>query len=161
MANCGYMTIKSDKQGFMSNGCCTPDSLGGKDQSGHADQIMVLAFTHNMANLDNALHATHQPVYITKHVDKSTPLLSQALANREQVDCVIDFYRTRAPGIQEKFYTIEISGGLIRELTQDMPHALLQNDGQPQEHLAISYRDIKWTHHAGSTNGNASWAAEQ
>lgn len=160
MANCGYMTIKSDKQGFMPNGCCTQESLGNKNQTRHADQIMVLAFTHNMANLDNALHASHQPVYITKHVDKSTPLLSQALANRERVDCVIDFYRTTPQAKQEKFYTVEIRDGLIRELTQDMPHALLQNDAQPQEHLAISYRDIIWTHHAGSTNGHASWAAE-
>lgn len=161
MANCGYMTIKSDVQGLMSTGCCTPESLGGKNQTHHADKIMVLAFTHNMANLDNARHASHQPVYITKHVDKSSPLLSRALAKRERVHCTIDFYRTSSQGTQEKFYTVEINDGLIRELTQDMPHALLNNDGQPQEHLAISYRDIVWTHHAGNTTASASWMTEK
>jgi type VI secretion system Hcp family effector len=77
------------------------------------------------------------------------------------VDCKIDFYRASAGGIQEKFYTIEISEGLIVDLTLDMPHAILHNDVEPQEHLAILYRSITWTHHLGGTTGRASWGNEQ
>ncbi len=160
MANCGYMTIKGEKQGLTSAGCSTPVSIGNKCQTGHSDEIMVLSFAHNMANIDNARHATHRPVFITKHVDKSSPLLSQALANRERVDCIINFYRTAAFGAQEKFYTVEIRGGLLTELTLDMPHVLMQGDAQPQEHVAIRYRDIIWTHHTAGTTGYASWSAE-
>ncbi|GAB7533125.1 Hcp family type VI secretion system effector [Pseudomonas sp. 3A(2025)] len=161
MANYGYMTIMGKTQRLISAGCSTPASIGQKCQAGHDDEIMVLSFAHNMANIGNAKHATHRPVFITKNVDKSSPLLSQALANQEQVDCIIDFYRTAAQGAQEKFYTVEIRGCLITELTLDMPHVILQNDAQAQEHVAISYRDIIWTHHAAGTTGYASWIGEQ
>ncbi|WNW13780.1 Hcp family type VI secretion system effector [Pseudomonas sp. DTU_2021_1001937_2_SI_NGA_ILE_001] len=161
MANCGYMTITGEQQGLISAGCSTPQSLGNKCQPMHADKILILAFTHNMANLDDARHATHRPVFITKPVDKSSPLLSQALANQERVECLIEFYRTSAQGTQEKFYTVELRGGQVRELTQDMPHVVVQNDGEAQEHLALSYRDIIWTHHSAGTTGYASWDMER
>ncbi|MCF5707322.1 type VI secretion system tube protein Hcp [Pseudomonas syringae] len=161
MANLGYMTIIGKVQGRISDGCSTPASMGNKCQIAHLDEIMVLSFTHNMANIGNIKHATHRPIVITKNVDKSSPLLSQALANREPVDCKIDFYRTSPGGAQEKFYTVEIREGIIADLTLDMPHAILQNDGEPQEHVAIRYRDIIWTHHAANTTGYASWLTEQ
>ncbi|QXG29265.1 Hcp family type VI secretion system effector [Pseudomonas viridiflava] len=161
MANHGYMTIKGKDQGLISAGCSSPESMGAKCQAGHLDEIMVLSLTHNMSNIDNIKHATHRPVVITKHVDKSSPMLGQALANREPVDCTIDFYRTSPTGDQEKFYTVEIREGIIADLTLDMPHAILQNDAEPQEHVAIRYRDIIWTHHQGNTNGYASWIPEE
>lgn len=160
MANHGYMTITGEKQGLISAGCSTPESMGNKCQAGHTDEIMVLSFAHNMANIGNNKHATHRPVFLTKNVDKASPLLCQALANQERVNCVINFYRTVKRG-QEKFYTVEIRGCLITELTLDMPHAVLQTDAQAQEHVAISYRDIIWTHHAAGTTGYASWIGEQ
>ncbi|MCF5468280.1 Hcp family type VI secretion system effector [Pseudomonas syringae] len=161
MANHSYMTITGKAQGLISKDCSSQGSVGGKCQPGHLDEIMVLSLTHNMANIGNLQHATHRPIVITKNVDKSSPLLNQALANRESVDCKIDFYRTSPGGSQEKFYTIEIKEGLIVDLTLDMPHAILQNDAEPQEHLAILYRDIIWTHHTGGTTGWASWTNEQ
>ncbi|CAM3460982.1 type VI secretion system protein [Pseudomonas floridensis] len=161
MANYGYMTITGKVQGKISAGCSSPESIGNKCQTGHLDEIMVLSFTHNMANIDNIKYATHRPVVITKHIDKSSPLLSQALANREPVDCTIDFYRTSPSGVQEKFYTIEIREGVIADLTLDMPHAILQNDAEPQEHVAIRYRDIIWTHRVANTTGYASWGPDE
>lgn len=161
MANYGYMTIRGERQGLMSAGCSTQESIGNKCQANHVDQIMVLAFTHNMASGGSTQHALHRPVVITKNVDKSSPLLSQALASGERIDCTIDFYRASSNGIQEKFYTVEIEGGLIRELVQDMPHVMQNSDEQPQEHLAISYREITWTHVTARTYGYASWGAER
>ncbi|MEE3935889.1 Hcp family type VI secretion system effector [Pseudomonas viridiflava] len=161
MANHGYMTIKGKDQGLISAGCSSPESMGVKCQAGHLNEIMVLSLTHNMSNIDNIKHATHRPVVITKHVDKSSPLLGQALANREQVDCIIDFYRTSPTGDQEKFYTLELREGIIADLTLDMPHAILQNGAEPQELVAIRYRDILWRHIPGDTGAGASWIPEE
>ncbi|HCS43716.1 MAG TPA: type VI secretion system tube protein Hcp [Pseudomonas sp.] len=157
MANHGYMKIDGKIQGLISAGCSTQASIGNKCQTAHADEIMVLSYSHNMSNIGNVNKPTHNPIIITKNIDKSSPLLAQALSKREEINCVISFYRISSFGLQEKFYTIEIRGGMVADLTLDMPHVVLQNDVEPQEHLAIRYRDILWTHHLAGTSGYSSW----
>ncbi|MHC8407145.1 Hcp family type VI secretion system effector [Pseudomonas sp. TMB3-21] len=160
MANLGYMTINGTAQGLISAGCSTQDSIGNKYQAAHTDQIMVLAYTHNITTIGNLNRSTHNPIIITKAVDKSSPLLAQALSNREEINCTISFYRVSPAGIQEKFYTVSINGGVIADLTLEMPHAIFQNDAEPQEQVAIRYRDISWTHHLAKTAGYSSWGEE-
>ncbi|MDR9750222.1 Hcp family type VI secretion system effector [Pseudomonas sp. SZMC_28357] len=157
MANYGYMTIKGKAQGLISAGCSTQASIGNKCQLGHTDEIMVLSYSHNMANIGNINKPTHNPIVITKNVDKSSPLLAQALSTQEELNCSISFYRISSFGFQEKFFTVEIEGGVIADLTLDMPHVILQNDTEPQEHVAIRYREITWTHHIAGTSGYGIW----
>ncbi len=161
MANHGYMTITGKTQGLISAGCSTQDSIGNKCQAGHTDEIMVLSYNHNMANIGNIHKTTHSPIIITKNIDKSSPLLAQALSSREEINCLINFYRISSFGLQEKFYTVEIRGGIIADLTLDMPHAVLQNDVEPQEHVAIRYRDIIWTHLQAGTSGYSFWGGHE
>ncbi|OZY60859.1 Hcp1 family type VI secretion system effector [Pseudomonas lundensis] len=157
MANHGYMTITGKAQGLISAGCSTQDSIGNKCQSGHTDEIMVLSYTHNMVNIGNINKPTHSPIIITKNVDKASPLLAQALSTREEINCTISFYRVSSFGMQEKFYSVSINGGVIADLTLEMPHAILQSDAETQEHISIRYRDITWTHHAAGTSGYSTW----
>lgn len=159
MANHGYMTITGKVQGLISAGCSTEASMGNKCQAERTDEIMVLSYTHNMANIANINNAAHSPIIITKYIDKSSPLLAQALSNREEINGKIQFYRVSAAGAQEKYYTVEFRGGLLTDLTAEFAHAVSQNDVEPQEHLAIRYRDIFWTHHLSATNGYSSWRA--
>ncbi|MHC8320076.1 Hcp family type VI secretion system effector [Pseudomonas sp. GB2N2] len=167
MANHGYMTINGKAQGMISAGCSTQDSIGNKYQATHTDEIMVLSYSHNMTNIGNIGNigninrSTHSPIIITKAVDKSSPLLAQALSNREEINCAISFYRVSSFGMQEKFYTVSINGGVIVDLTLEVPHAILQNDAEAQEHVAIRYRDITWVHHLAKTAGYSSWGEEQ
>lgn len=157
MANHGYMTITGKAQGLISAGCSTQDSIGNKCQLGHRDEIMVLSLNHVMEHLGNSNRATHQPIVITKNIDKSSPLLAQAMSNRESVDCKITFYRVSPKGIQERFYTIEVMGARISRLVVDMPHALFESDEEAQEQVSIRYRDISWVHHVAGTTGYSSW----
>lgn len=157
MANHGYMTITGKAQGLISAGCSTQESIGNKCQTGYADEIMVLSYTHNMINIGNIDKPTHSPILITKNVDKSSPLLAQALSSREEINCTISFYRVSSFGLQEKFYSVSIIGGIIANLTLEMPHAILEHDAEPQEHVAIRYRDITWIHHVAGTSGYSTW----
>ena len=157
MANHGYMSITGKTQGLISAGCSTQDSIGNKCQNGHTDEIMVLSYTHNMINIGNIDKPTHSPILITKNVDKSSPLLAQALSSREEINCTISFYRVSSFGLQEKFYSVSITGGIIANLTLEMPHAILEHDAEPQEHVAIRYRDITWIHHVAGTSGYSTW----
>lgn len=161
MANHGYMTITGKAQGLISAGCSTQDSIGNKCQAGHIDEIMVLSYTHNMVNIGNINKPTHTPIIITKNVDKASPLLAHALTTREELSCTISFYRVSSFGMQEKYYSVSIDGGIIADLTLEMPHAILQNDAEPQEHVAIRYREIAWTHHSAGTSGYSAWGHDE
>lgn len=157
MANHGYMSITGQKQGLISAGCSSHESIGNKCQIAHVDEIMVLSFVHQMSNAENSQHALHGPVIIDKNIDKATPLLAQALANREVVNCELTFYRVSKFGSQEKFFTVKLKECLIANQLMVMPHTTSENDAQPQEKIAIRYRDITWTHHLANTSGWASW----
>ena len=157
MASHGYMSISGKSQGLISAGCSTAESIGNKCQAGHRDEVMVLSFNHTMLNLSNIDRATHQPIAIVKNIGKSTPLLAKALTNREILECKINFYRTSPMGTQERFFTVDISGCILTELTLVMPHATLENDADIQEVMALSYREIGWMHHIAGTSGYSSW----
>ena len=161
MANNGYMTITGKAQGLISAGCSSQHSIGNKCQSGHIDEIMVLSYTHNMVNIGNINKPTHRPILITKNVDKASPLLAQALSSREEIKCTINFYRVSSFGLQEKFYSVSINGGVIADLTLEMPHVILHHDAEPKEHIAIRYRDITWTHHVAGTSGYSTWENDE
>lgn len=159
MANHSYMTITGKTQGLISAGCSTQESIGNKCQNGHTDEILVVAVSHGMANIGNTTRATHAPIRITKHIDKSSPLLARALADREEVECTIDLYRTSPGGTHEKYYTIKIEGGLLASLEIDVPDSVEHSDIEPQEQLTLRYQNICWEHHQASTTGSASWGA--
>lgn len=101
MASHGYMTITGKTQGRLSAGCSTSASVGNLYQSAHADEIMVLSYTHNMVNVGNLgsnAGAEHGPIIITKYLDKSSPLLAKALSDREEISCKFEFYRLKPDG---------------------------------------------------------------
>lgn len=118
MANYGYMSITGKKQGLISSGCSSPDSIGNKCQLGHFDEIMVLAYSHNMvAGSDGTVtggRGQHMPIVITKNIDKSSPLIASALHDGEEVECVVDLYRTSPMGSQEKYFTVRLFGNGLR-----------------------------------------------
>ena len=162
MASHSYMTITGKRQGLISAGCSGHSSIGNKCQSGHQDEIMVLAYSHDMlAGIDGNVaggRGKHMPVTITKAVDKSSPLLASALHEGEEVECIINFYRTASAGGQERYYSIHLTGARITYIGLQVPHAIRMNDAEPQELVSIRYRDIAWAHVPGATSAYSTWA---
>jgi type VI secretion system Hcp family effector len=158
------MTITGKRQGLISAGCSGHSSIGNKCQSGHLDEIMVLAYSHDMVTSNDGSIAggrgRHLPIVITKSIDKSSPLLASALHEREEVDCIINFYRTASTGGQERYYSIHLAGARIAHISLQVPHAIRMNDAEPQEQVAIRYRDIAWAHVPGATSAYSSWGNE-
>ncbi len=163
MASHSYMTITGKKQGLISAGCSGQESIGNKCQAGHEDEIMVLAYSHNMAaGSDGSTlggNGKHMPVILTKNIDKSTPLLASALHEGEEVECKINFYRISAAGFQEKYFTVVLIGGRIANLSVQVPHVINMGAAQPQEIVAIRYREISWVHHQASTSAYSAWGS--
>lgn len=156
MAYHGYMSIKGRSQGLISAGCSATDSIGNRCQAAHMDEIMVLSFSHNLSNVGNTERTTHRPILITKYIDKATPLLAQALTNREVLECRINLYRINV-GKHECYFKVELSGAIVVDQRMEVPHSVLLNAQDPQEYLAIRYDFIGWHHLIANTSGYASW----
>jgi len=158
MASRTYISITGQKQGLISEGCSSKLSIGEKCQADHSDEIIVLSLSHTISSIEQTTDAIHQPVVITKYIDKSSPLLAQALTDREIIDCEIILYRESSLGTQEKFYTIKLEGAVIAAKNLNMPNILLGGNAEMEEQIAIRYRTIAWTHHKGNTTGSTSWS---
>lgn len=164
MASHSYMKVIGKRQGLISAGCSGYSSIGNKCQSGHEDEIMVLAYLHDMLTGNDGNIAgdrgKHMPIMITKGIDKASPLLASALHEREEVECTINFYRTASAGGQERYYSVHLTGARIAHISQQVPHAIRMNDAEPQEQVAIRYRDIAWAHVTAATSAYSSWREE-
>jgi type VI secretion system Hcp family effector len=164
MANHGYMSMTGKRQGLISAGCSGLNSIGNKCQIDHEDEIMILAYSHNMVTGNDGGvsgdRGKHLPIMITKNIDKSSPLLASALHECEEIECTIHFYRTSPTGGQDKYYSIRLTGARIAHIHLQVPHAIHMNDAQPQEMVSIRYRDISWTHIQGSTCAYSTWGNE-
>jgi type VI secretion system Hcp family effector len=154
MANSIYLTLNGQKQGLLSAGCCSLNSIGNKAQIAHLDQIMVYELLHTMSREQNV---NHHPVIITKPVDKSSPLLGKAISENEILTCDFDVYQTNRFGINELFYKIKLTQARITDIHLILPHTITDNDRQPQEKISLSYETITWEHISAGTSAYSLW----
>ena len=103
MATPAYMSVTGEKQGLITAGAFTADSVGNTYQEGHEDQVMVQAFSHDVIiprdpqSGQPTGQRVHKPVVITKVYDKASPLLQAALTSGERMsEIVIQWFRTSA-----------------------------------------------------------------
>jgi len=168
MATPAYMSVTGEKQGLITAGAFTADSVGNTYQEGHEDQVMVQAFSHDVIiprdpqSGQPTGQRVHKPVVITKVYDKASPLLQAALTSGERMsEIVIQWYRTSAQGTQEHYYTTKTGRRDHRRHQQQ--NAQLPGSRQlalhPLEEVQFTYRKITWTHEVSGTSGSDDWRA--
>ncbi len=114
MSNIIYLTLEGDIQGRISAGCGSQASVGNRYQLGHEDEIFVFSLMQEAGGTGGRLH--HRGLQFCKLLDKSSPLLSNAINNNERLKLTFDIYRTNRYGQMEKYYLIEIRGASIRSI---------------------------------------------
>lgn len=157
-----YMTVKGSRQGLISAGAMGPESVGNAHQPAHRDEILVQSVQHDfyMPDASAGGHRVHTPLIITKVVDKSTPLLNNALASQELLtECRLDCYRTAVAGGLELFYSIHLEDALVQRVQIYSPHC--QDESQAHltqmEQVCFTYKRIRWEHRVAGTSGSDSW----
>ncbi|BBP58575.1 Hcp family type VI secretion system effector [Pseudomonas sp. St316] len=166
MATPAYMTITGIKQGLITKGAFTADSVGNIYQEGREDRIMVQGFQHQVSvprdpqSGQPTGQRIHHPLIITKVFDKSTPLLLGALTSAECMEeVVIQWFRTSSAGIQQHYFTTTLWDATIVEIKdymfncQDPANAHFTH----LEDVHFSYRKITWTHEVSGTSGSDDW----
>ena len=166
MATPAYMSITGEKQGLITAGAFTADSVGNSYQDDYKDQVMVQGFTHEMTiprdpqSGQPTGQRVHKPLVITKVFDKASPLLLAALTSGERMSTVeITWYRTSTLGTQEPYYTTKLEDAIIVEI-KDYMHNCQDPANSHFTHLEdvhFTYRKITWTHIVCGTSGSDDW----
>ena len=166
MATPAYMSVTGEKQGLITAGAFTADSVGNTYQEGHEDQVMIQGFSHELSiprdpqSGQPTGQRVHKPVVITKVFDKASPLLLAALTSGERLSKIeIKWFRTSAQGIQEHFYSTVLEDAIIvdiRDYMHNCQDSATAHFTQLQD-VHFSYRKITWTHEASGTSGSDDW----
>ncbi|MBA4790887.1 MAG: Hcp family type VI secretion system effector [Pseudomonadota bacterium] len=161
-----YVSITGEKQGDITKGAFTADSVGNLWQEGHEDESIVQAFSSNVIiprdpqSGQPSGSRVHQPATLLKYLDKASPLLWQALATGEVLTTVtLSFWRTSTKGQQEKYFTIKWEDAVLVDGKAIIPNVLLTENAQLQhmEEWSFTYRKVTWTHEKAGTSGSDDW----
>ncbi len=160
-----WMTIEGLRQGIISQGAGTQDSIGQLSQEAHINEILVLAFQHQIlvprdkSGLPTGTRV-HQPLVITKPFDKASPLLYNALTTSERMTkLVIRWWRPASDGTLQHYFTHELQDAIIVDIEAYMPNCQDPAMGHftELEDVSFVYRKILWTHEAAGTSGSDDW----
>lgn len=140
----GHLTIIAEEQGNIEGSCDWKEREGS---------IVILAFDHvvELPTDDRGIASgrrVHRPMVITKEIDKSTPMLYQALCTGELLtEMTIDWYRIDGTGDEEMYYSMKMFNGLITKIHPWVPNVLEANNAQMKhmEDVHISYEKVIWT----------------
>jgi type VI secretion system secreted protein Hcp len=157
MALNAFLRLKGQKQG---------DIKGSVTQKGREGKIMVIASNHEIVSpRDQATglptgKRKHNPFVITKEVDKSTPLLYQAMENNENItEWELQFWEPSATGVEKQYYTVKLTNATIVDIRFVMPnnkHADLAKLNNYEE-VEFVYQHIQWTWVDGGISADADW----
>lgn len=159
MAEPAYISITGVVQGVITAGAGTKESVGNMFTEAHEDESRVIEVTHSlMIPVDPQSgqptgQPMHEPICITKLMDKASPLLANALINGEDLDpVVIGFYRTSGTDF-EHYADWTLEQAKVVGIKPTLPDVLDPNKEQygQMEKIYLSYGKITWTHLSAST----------
>jgi type VI secretion system secreted protein Hcp len=162
MALNAYLKLKGQKQG---------DIKGSVTQKGREGKIMVIAVNHEVVSPRDAASGLptgkrmHKPFIITKELDKSSPLLFNALVNNENITSFeLQFFTPQikaGTGIGAEFnhYTVKLINAKISDIK-----SIMLNNKYPEfaklaeyEEISFTYQKIEWTWMDGGITASDNW----
>jgi type VI secretion system secreted protein Hcp len=160
MATPVYMTITGAKQGNITAGASSAESIGNKFRKEHIDKITIYSYDHQVYVPSNNVSGqttgspVHNAVKVSKPFDKSSPLLRQALSSGESLTQVeISWYRTAQEGDLELYYTTVLTGARIVNIRAYM-RDIQDPDGSHVDHMEeveFCYDEITSSHVVSNT----------
>ncbi|KJG11927.1 major exported protein [Photobacterium iliopiscarium] len=163
-----YISIQGRTQGNITAGSFTADSVGNIYVEGHEDQMLVQEFKHVVTvptdpqSGQPAGQRVHKPFKFTVALNKSVPLMYNALASGEMLPTVeLKWYRTSVEGKQEHYFTTTLTDATIVNIDNQMPHCQdsTKADFTQLIEVSMAYRKINWDHTVSGTSGADDWRA--
>ena len=139
MALNAYLKLKGQKQGELK---------GSVTQKGREGKIMIIAVSHEITSPRDAASGLptgkrmHKPFVVTKELDKSTPLLFNALVNNENVpEWELQFWQPSQTGAEKQHYTVKLVNANIASINFRMA-----NNKHPDLMKFAEYEEVAFTY---------------
>lgn len=151
-----YLRLTGQNQGEIK---------GSVTQAGREDSIMVIGTSHEIVSPRDAASGLpsgkrqHRPFTITKEVDKSTPLLFNALTSNEKMTFELRYWQPSNTGAEVQFYTIRLINATICGIRQEMLNNKYPENMQhrEREHVSFTYDNIEWIYEEGGISSQSNW----
>ncbi|HAQ58433.1 type VI secretion system tube protein Hcp [Pseudomonadales bacterium] len=165
-----YMSI-NDPDGNLTEDCCGKESIGSFFKSDHDEESLILAYNHKVSVPTNTLTGQvtgtrkHEYLEVTKFIDKSSPLLVNAVTAPTDLEVVLRFFRTpdeTSAGEPVEYYNITLNRAKIVSIETISPNILMpENDGYvPYELVRFTYGQIQCDHVVCGTTAIDDWSGE-
>lgn len=115
MSDIIYLSITGEQQGHISAGCGSSASIGNRWQRGHEDEIFSFFLASCMTSTDKGVNL--HGLRFEKLIDKSSPLLMNAINNNEQLFMDFYFYRINRFGKWDKYYSVQLRGAFLSDIS--------------------------------------------
>lgn len=157
MALTAYLAVKGENQGDIKGDC--PQDGDKKDK------ILVYDIKHNVeipTDTHNGLptgQRQHKPLVLTKAVDNASPLLYKACCKGERCEVVLDMYRIKGDGNEEKYFTVKLKDAVVVKMERSTPMTFLPENKpyRDMEMVSFTYSSITWTYNDGNIEFNDDW----
>lgn len=165
MALNAYLILKGQKQGAIK---------GSVIQKGREGTIEVRAFSHGITSPRDAASGLatgkrqHSMLTITKPIDRSTPLLFNAIVQNETLTTFeLRFFAPNklgtagGGGAETNHFTIKLTNATVASIRNTMPNNLVAETANlPQtEEVSFTYQKIEMTWMEGSVTAMDDWTA--
>ena len=159
MALNAYLKLTGATQGEIA---------GSVTQAGREDSIMVIATAHEIVSPRDAASGLptgkrqHKPFVVTKEIDKSTPLLMNALVNNENItNLECRYWQPSASGQEVQHYTVTLTNASIAGVRSEMLNNKYAENMQhkEREHLSFCYQKVTMTWEDGGITAEDDWEA--
>lgn len=123
-----HMKIKGDRQGEIKGSC---------DMEGREGTILVQHVQHAVtisSPIADGGKRMHEPLVILKNMDKSSPILNQALVQGDKLSVILKWYRIDPTGHEEHYFTHTLEGAIIKSINIDMEF----------ERVSFTYEKVVW-----------------
>ncbi|MFP1858604.1 type VI secretion system tube protein TssD [Lonsdalea quercina] len=148
MSNMIYLKLTGKKQGLISSGCSNMNSTGKRFHLSHDNEICVYKLINTLSRDD---YDPFRHVDIIKPIDKSTPLLANALNEKERLTCEFFFFRTVEYGRKELYFKFILQNAFLTDIRFIYPNSFLNIDCNPHESISFAYSSAIFEHVKGQT----------
>jgi len=156
-----FLTLKGQKSGNIQ---------GGVTQKGREGSIQVQYLQQKKVSprdLASGLptgKVQHEPLVFRKQLDKSTPVLQNAMSNNESLTEVhFKFYKATLQGAETNHFTIDLINASIASYDLYHPDTMDIGGGgkapDSLEELTLTYQKIIWTWNDGGISAEDDWSA--
>jgi type VI secretion system secreted protein Hcp len=131
---------------------------------------MVIAANHEIASPRDPASGlatgkrVHKPFVITKELDKSSPLLYQAMVTNEIIiEWELQFWAPSVTPIEKQNYTVKLTNASIADIRFRMPDNKRVDEEKLNEYeeIEFTYQKIQWTWVDGNITASDDWNLAQ